>query len=122
MSEKQFKNASSKAVAFWDFNEKPVFCGYFIKESKLENGDAVLVFKEDETGLIYNLNPSKGITVGLNEVVIPEVKEDKTKKIAAAPAVKLIETTFLIKISFIGKVKIKNNRTFRQYAIQYAEN
>lgn len=112
----EFKNVSDKAVSFWNFNLNPVFTGVFQKESKLENDDPVLVFVELETGVIYNLNPSKAIVDGLNAVVIPEDKEKKQK------AVTLKETSYIIRVSFIGKVKLKKGgKTFNQFSIQYKE-
>lgn len=124
MSEKNFKNASDKPVGFWDFKKNPVFEGFFFKEEQLQKDgkvDLVYLFKEEKSGLMYWLNKNKSIDEGLDAVIVDEVKADKKAGIEAAPALKLKETTNLIRISHIGVIKIKGNRTFNKYAVQYCE-
>ena len=110
IGERTFYNVGEKPSGFWDFKLKPVFLGHFISIDHVNKKD-IFVFEQDETGIRYYLNAGTGLTNALNAEILVGNDEVKILK----------ESGFLLRIEFIGKVKLKNGNTFNNFSVQYSE-
>ena len=107
---KTFYSVSDKPSGFWDFKSKPVFLGRLKGVEQLNNKD-IFVFEQDGTGISFFINAGAGITTALDSEIL--IGNDEVKL--------LKDSHFLLRIEFLGKVKLKNGNNFNNFYVQYSE-
>ena len=104
---------------FWDFKENKTFIGTFVEKGELENDgekSIIYIFKESESGILYNLNDHKAISDWVEEP--QELIQQSTGEIINPKFCLALYPKTIVKFTFQGKKKIKGGRSFNAYDVQ----